>query len=306
MALVHEFGYVAYGVRDLEASVGFLRRVCQLEVSEHSGEVVFLTGDRRHHWVRLEERPIPGLIRVGYKATSQRAVAEIAARLDGLGVSHRSQNDFATDRVRGGVQFVSPHGFEVDVYEEMLELPVSPAPAVGLTCLLHAVVFVSDVDLAHEFFAQTLDLRRSDQIEDLVVFLRGGNRYHHALGLAKGPDTGRLDHIAVLVDDLDTVMRFRSHARNHDVVVGEPVRHAASNSVSIYVSHPEEQLGIEFCAEHDIVEDDNYTGRLLKAGPGTVNMWSVGFGKPPASPTSEQGGGTAAAAVAMRADKASV
>src|SRR5262245_51732927 len=98
MALVEEMGYVAYGVRDLERAVRFYRDGCQLEVSERLGGTVFLTGDTRHHWVRLEERAEPGLLRLGYRAVDAAALDEVATRLDRLGVPYERMDDFAGTR----------------------------------------------------------------------------------------------------------------------------------------------------------------------------------------------------------------
>jgi hypothetical protein len=60
---------------------------------------------------------------------------------------------------------------------------------------------------------------------------------------------------------------------------------------------------VEFANGHAKIADESYTGRLLKAGPTTVNGWSGGFpdrplGEPAPAPRAGQGGGTAAAALA--------
>jgi 2,3-dihydroxy-p-cumate/2,3-dihydroxybenzoate 3,4-dioxygenase len=300
MALVQEFGYAVYGVPDLEASVDFFRTICQLEVSERRADVVFLTGDTRHAWIRLERRPQPGLIRLGFRVVDADALTEIVARLERQQIVWSPGGALRADLIDNSVRFRTPQDFEVELYEEQVVLPVSPAPARGLLAMLHTVVFVDDVMAGRDFWKRTMDFQRSDQIEDLVVFLRCANRYHHSIGLAKG-EPGRLDHVCMLADDIDTVVKFRNHARAHNVKAEDLVRHTASGSVSVYLEEPALGIGVEICAGHQVITDDTYNGRLLKAGPLTVDRWSGGF--PDVTPGAVTGrdGGTSAAAVA-RAD----
>ena len=303
MTLIQEMGYAAYGVRDLDRTVEFFRNVCQLEVTERADGVVFLSGDTRHHWVRLEERAEPGVLRLGYRAVDAAAVDEVARRLDRLGVPHRRVDDFAHDRVTGALRFRAPDGIEYEIYEQMLSLPASPAPARGIACLLHAVIFVPDVAEARAFYTDALGMLVSDRIEDVITFLRCGNQYHHALAVARGAAGGKLDHIAMLVSDVEDVLRFRAHAISKGALEGNLVKHVASTSVSVYLHEPAEGIGVEFANGHAKIADESYTGRLLKAGPTTVNGWSGGFpdrplDEPPAGAHAELGGGTAAAALA--------
>jgi 2,3-dihydroxy-p-cumate/2,3-dihydroxybenzoate 3,4-dioxygenase len=146
----------------------------------------------------------------------------------------------------------------------------------------------------------------SDRIEDVITFLRCGNQYHHSLAVARGAAGGTLDHIAMLVSDIEDVLRFRAHAINKVALAGDVVKHVASTSVSVYLHEPAEGIGVEYCNGHARITDESYSGRLLKAGPTTVNGWSAGFpdrpmSEPGATAVAVQGGGTAAAAVAAAA-----
>jgi catechol 2,3-dioxygenase-like lactoylglutathione lyase family enzyme len=305
MHLIQEMGYVAYGVRDVDRAVDFYRNVCQLEVTESRDGTVFLTGDTRHHWVRLEQRAESGLLRLGYQAVDRAALEEITRRLDRLGVAWTRVEDSPRGPVRGAVRFRSPDGIDFEIYERMLRLPASPAPERGISCLLHAVVSVVDVSESRDFYTDALGLLVSDQIEEVVAFLRCGNFYHHALALARG-EAGRLDHVAMLVEDVEDVLAFREHAKLHDALSGDVVKHVASNSVSVYLSDAQEGIGVEFANGHGMITDDRYSGRLIKAGPTTVNAWAGGF---PVRPLAElavalpaaAAAGTAAASAAAEA-----
>jgi 2,3-dihydroxy-p-cumate/2,3-dihydroxybenzoate 3,4-dioxygenase len=302
MALVAEFGYLVYGVTDLDLATEFFRNVCQLEVSERREDTVFLTGDTKHAWVRLDRRPQQGLLRLGFKVAGPQALSEIAGRLEAEGITCTPGGTLREDRIDNAIRFQTPQNFEVELYEEQVQLPASPAPPRGLERVLHTVVFVDDVAAGRDFWKRTMGFLRSDQIEELVVFLRCGNGFHHSIGLAKG-EAGRLDHVCLLVDDIDTVVRFRNHARAHNVKAEDLVRHTASGSVSVYLEEPMLGIGVEFCAWHDVITDESYNGRLLKAGPLTVDRWSGGF--PAASPAGAvfgRGGGTAAGDLASRTE----
>jgi catechol 2,3-dioxygenase-like lactoylglutathione lyase family enzyme len=301
MALVQEFGYLVYGVTDLDETVDFFRTVCQLEVSERRDDSAFLTGDTKHAWIRLERRAQPGLIRLGFRAEDAAALEEIKTRLDAAGPGWTPGGSISGDRIDNAIRFTCPGGFEVEVYEEQVVLPESPAPARGLERALHPVVFVENITEGRDFFKQVLGFHRSDQIEELVVFLRCGNGYHHSLALAKG-EPGRLDHLALLVDGIDTVVRFRNHARALGVKAEDLVRHTASGSISAYVEVPALGIGVEFCAGPERILDESYNGRLLKAGPVTADRWSAGFPAVTPEVYVGRGGGTRAGEIASLSD----
>ena len=303
MALVQEFGYVVYGVPDLDGSVEFFRRIMQLEVSEKRDGVVFLTGDTKHAWLRLEQASAPGLKRLGFRVVDPAALDEVKNRLEKAGVAWTAGGTVKEDRIDNAIRFTTD-SIEVELYEEQVVLGASPAPERGIVCALHTVVSVPDVVAAREFWKSTMDFHRSDQIEDIIVFLRCGNGYHHSLGLARG-EAGKLDHVCFLVDDIDTVVKFRNHARANDIPTEDLVKHTASGSVSIYLETPPALggLGVEICAGHMVITDDEYNGRLLKAGPITADQWSAGFPDvTPAGAVFGRGGGTAAGSLASHVD----
>lgn len=288
--LVEKLGYVAYGVPDLDGAVEYYQEVCRLALVSRRDDVAFLTGSTAHHWLRLERRPTPGLIRVGFEATSRQAIGEVAARLEARGVPWTGHDDLGEDKVVGGLRFRDPDGIEVEVYEEMAQHPFVPTGVPAGMMLLHVVVNSSDIVRSRDYYRTVLGLRRSDQIERFVVFLRAGNGYHHSIAFAAGSPPGKLDHFAVLVEDLDTVMLFRAHAAAWGVLpAGEEslVRHVASGSVSTYLRDYGNDLGIEFCTGHAHIDDLSYGGRLLVASAVTANRWARGLeGAEP--PTAEQ------------------
>ncbi len=275
--IVDGYGYLTLGVPDVEASAGFYQQVCRLAVTDRRPGVVHLTGDTNHHWLTLVQHDTTELLGVGYRAVSAAAIETAAERLAALGVDVTRRGGTDADQLTNGITFRDPAGVRFDLYEEMQQLgtPLND-PDVGFSRNLHAVVFVPDpIELAG-FYQDVLGFRRSDQVGDIVIFLRSANRFHHSLALARGARVG-LDHFCVLVDGVDELMRLRTHVMNQGVLGDDLVRHAASGSMSVYARNDLNDCGVEFCTGHARIEDDDYRGRLLKPGPTTVNAWARPF-----------------------------
>ncbi len=271
MDYIDGLGYVALGVINLDRAVDFFSQVCRLAVRDRTAAAAVLTGDQRQQWLVLEARPVTALARLGFRASVPQALVELPERLRAAGITVSGSAE------EGAIHFRDPNGMEVEVYAEMPESSRSAIPAeVGLDILLHAVVNAPDPIATAVFYEDVVGFRRSDRIADLVVFLRAANGYHHSLAFAKGAEM-KLDHLAILVNDLDALMRLRSHAMATGTLSDDIVRHTASGSMSVYLREEENGLGVEFCTGHMRIIDDAYRGRLLQPAPTTVNMWANPF-----------------------------
>jgi catechol 2,3-dioxygenase-like lactoylglutathione lyase family enzyme len=277
MDFINGYGYLTLGVPDIDASAAFYQQVCRLAITERRPGVIHLSGDANHHWLTLVEHETTELLRVGYKAVSRTAITEARKRLADRGIDIVTREGTDDDQVSGGFTFRDPAGLEFDLYEEMQQLGSALTdPDVGFTCNLHAVIFVPDPIGLAQFYREVLGFQRSDQIADIVIFLRAANNFHHALAFARGPRLS-LDHFCVLVNGVDELMRLRAHIISEGVLGDDLVRHAASGSMSVYARNDLNGCGVEFCTGHAVITDDGYQGRLLKPGPTTVNMWARPF-----------------------------
>src|SRR5262245_54949122 len=163
--LVNGNGFATIGTPDLDATVDFYTEICRFVVSEAREDEVFLTGNSRHHWVRLVRSDAPGVIRIGFDAVNRGSLQEITSRLEKLGVPWTPGGNMSEDRIRDGIRFRDPWGLEIEVYEEMLDVPtLAGCSGAGLEDLLHSVVTVGDVDQGEEFYNDVLGLLRSDRI----------------------------------------------------------------------------------------------------------------------------------------------
>jgi 2,3-dihydroxy-p-cumate/2,3-dihydroxybenzoate 3,4-dioxygenase len=275
MELVKGLGYVALTVQEIDRSLDFYRRVAHLKVSERGTRKAFLTGGINHHWLRLEETGEPGLSRLGFEVGDRAALDEIANRLDARSVPWKSASDLAGDRVGDAIRFTDPDGFEIELFTDMVSLPVPANTFLKMDRVLHSVWLASDPARSGRFYGEVLGFKESDWIERVMVFLRAGNRYHHSIGIAR--DTARLglmDHFCILVGDLDDVMRARNVAlRSGAKLRQDVVRHAASGSVSTYIIDPMNDIAVEFCTNHRQIDDASYRARILPAQASTLDLW---------------------------------
>jgi 2,3-dihydroxy-p-cumate/2,3-dihydroxybenzoate 3,4-dioxygenase len=277
MELVKGLGYVALAVSDLESSLDFYRRVVHLKVSERGPGRVFLTGGTNHHWLRLDETAPPGLARIGFQVTDRSALDEAANRLDSRGIAWKEANDLAGDRVADAIRFRDPDGFEIELFTDMVSLPVPMQGFLNMSRVLHSVWLTATPSESGRFYSEVLGFKESDWIERRMVFMRSANRYHHTIGIARDTNRlGRLDHFCILVDDLDSVMRARNTALTRGAKLRQDVvRHAASGSISTYIIDPVNDIAVEFCVDHCQIDDPEYRARILPASPATLDIWKT-------------------------------
>jgi len=273
--LVHRIGYVALGVPDLDRAVDFYRRFIHLDVSERGAGMAFLTGGTEHHWLRLHQADQAGVIRIGYQV-ERGALDEITNRLDEQGVAWHEAGGLQSDRLRKAIRFRDPDGIEVELFDDMVSLPLAPpVNAVQMTQLLHAVWLSNNPTATGDFWGRVLNFQASDYIEDMGVFMRCGNKYHHSMAaLRTGQSPGRLDHFCILVPEIDDVLRARNIAMAGGVKLRQDViRHAASGSISTYLIEPNAGICVEFCVDHGQITDPTYEPRTLLASPATADIW---------------------------------
>jgi 2,3-dihydroxy-p-cumate/2,3-dihydroxybenzoate 3,4-dioxygenase len=286
MELVDGLGYVALAVPDLDDSLDFYRRIAHLKVSERGTKRAFLTAGTDHHWLRLDETGAPGLACMAFKLTGRAALDEVTNRLDARGIPWKEANDLAGDRTADAIRFRDPDGFEIELFTDMVTLPVPMDSFLNMKRVLHTVWRTASPVESGKFYGEVLGFKESDWIERVMVFMRAGNGYHHSIGISRTPEkSGTLDHFCILVDHLDDVMRARNVAlKNGAKLRQELVRHAASGSVSTYITDPINNIAVEFCVGHRQIDDEGYRARILPASAVTMDIWQ-------ASPDEDRAGG---------------
>ena len=275
MELVKGLGYVALTVPEIDRSLDFYRRVAHLKVSEQGSKRAFLTGGLNHHWLRLEETGEPSLSRLGFEVTGRAALDEIVNRLDERGTPWKAVSELTGDGISDAIRFTDPDGFEIELFADMVSLPVPVDTFINMDRVLHSVWLADDPADSFRFYRDVLGFKDSDWIQRSMVFMRAGNKYHHTIGVGKdAARAGTLDHFCILVDDLDDVMTARNVALKSGAELRQDVvRHAASGSTSTYIIDPINSICVEFCTNHKQIEDEGYRARILPALPTTFNLW---------------------------------
>lgn len=285
MDVVSTLGYLTLGVRDMDEGIDYYRRIARLDLTRRQGTTAFLTGGTEHHWVRLEESAQAGAIRIAYEVASEDALVGVAKKLSERGMTYAEGGDLATDGVNRWLRFNDPGGMEIELYLTMQSRGVAPlGSGLDMQKFLHGGFAVPNYDETLKFYREVLGFKISDQIGQMVTFLRCGDRYHHSLVLIRSVDpTPRFDHFCVQVATLDDVMRFRSNAvRNNVELRGDLLRHAPSGSIGVYVEDRARAIAVEFCYAHPQIDDATHKARILPLAADTVDVWQTAL--PPLAP----------------------
>ena len=108
----------------------------------------------------------------------------------------------------------------------------------------HVVLKCQDLEKARHFYVDVLGMTLAKFDPNRGMFLRF-NDYHHDIAIFKtGPDAdppkanqGGLVHVALVVDDLETVKAWYARLKAHGVPIVGTADHAVSNSM--YFKDPE-------------------------------------------------------------------
>jgi len=276
MGVIDRLGYVAIGVPDIDEAITFFTSVMDLAVTGNDGTTAYLTATTDHHSMVLTRRDEPGWFRLGYQLTGPAALDAVRVALDKAGIDWEESSGLGDEFIADAIRFTVPQGPVVELYCDVVSFGTPPFNRVlNGADLLHVVYTSDDLDGQVDLLTNGLGFMVSDWIERRACFMRSENLYHHSIGAAQGVRPGvLLDHACYLVDDLDSVMRFRNRA----VAAGyglrsDLLRHAASGSMSVYVMSPIPDFAVEVCFEHEQIPRDGRPPRILPARLQTLDVW---------------------------------
>jgi len=270
---VQEFGYVTIGTVDLDAAIDFYTNVVRLEVTERREDEAFLSGGREHYWFRLVKADENKVLQVGMRMADEAALDRARARIEEYGISTVEGGNLDDDRLSRYVRFTDPAGQEIDLYCTMYQRHYPPVAAgIDLVALLHGVWMTPDFTRTWQFHNDVLGIRPSDFMDDMAVWMHTADMYHHGIAVIGAPEH-RFQHVCLMVDNIDDVMRARSNAlKRGQTLQMDLLRHAPSTSMGLYIEDPMHGFSVEFCARHRQVADD-HKPRRMKAALETVNIW---------------------------------
>ncbi len=114
----------------------------------------------------------------------------------------------------------------------------------------HMVYEVADVERTAKFWSEVMGFQETDRNEIGMVFFRCGAD-HHAIGLKPGKAKARpqgdeglkVEHLALEVDDLDTLFKARDYLEQNKIPVVFQGRKGAGGNAALHFNDPD---GYEF------------------------------------------------------------
>jgi catechol 2,3-dioxygenase-like lactoylglutathione lyase family enzyme len=182
------------------------------------------------------------------------------------------------------IWFEAPQGVPLicRVAHERSRQPLPPS-TVRPRRLGHINLKVPDARQTCDFFMQSLGFSLSEQVGDLLAFLRVSGD-HHNIGLRGGEAVANVHHVAMEVPGWDNFLVICDYiaAKGHVIEYG-PGRHAPGHNLFLYVREPTSGLRMELFADMARIDDAAaYKPQLWERQdrPRTVNKWGPA---PPAS-----------------------
>ncbi len=253
---VNRIGYVHARVTDLgEAIHHYGNTLGQKIVAEEGGKVYLKAWDEfDHHSVVLEEGGV-GLVKLGYKVTSNDDLAEFENRIARFGATNERMSKGENLAIGDGLRVILPSDHIVEFYTEIESLgtetgTLNPDPwhrnarGAAVHRLDHALIAAEDPALVERFFLECLDFRVSERVisepgnpEVIATFMFCGQKPHD-LAVLKG-ENGKLHHWAYWLDDWSEVLRAGDifSMDNVSIDIG-PARHGITRGKTIYFFDP--------------------------------------------------------------------
>jgi catechol 2,3-dioxygenase-like lactoylglutathione lyase family enzyme len=279
--LIRRLAAVGVAVPDPRASAEWLRDALEFGLAAGRDGAYHLTG-RGDYGLQPPGRMLtlrPGaelrLTEVTFEVVDDAALVQLGRQFVRLGVD---VGEVPTDDEGGaGLRFQDPQGIEVwcrlrgQPFAESLALSTIRPNHLG-----HVNLKVPDAAAATRFYQQVLGLRVSEQVGELLFFLRATSE-HHNLGFRSGAEQADVHHIGFEIEGWESFRIICDYlaARGHTVEYG-PGRHGPGANIFIYVLEPSSGLRLElYTGMAHIHDEEAYTPPRWESldRARTVNRW---------------------------------
>jgi catechol 2,3-dioxygenase-like lactoylglutathione lyase family enzyme len=179
-----------------------------------------------------------------------------------------------------GIRFVDPQGLQVlcRLRSSPLEQPLPPSD-IRPRRLGHVNLKVPDATSAATFYQEVLGLRLSEQVGELLYFLRATSE-HHNFGFRSGAERPDIHHIAFEIAGWESFRIICDHLADHGYTVEYgPGRHGPGNNLFVYVVEPTSGLRFELYSDMAHIHDDEtYTPPRWESleRARSINRWGPG------------------------------
>lgn len=275
---------------DVGATTAFYRDLVGLDVASETPQGAWLRCSDKPYDIILSQGE-PGLVGAGFELEAPEDLDLAFARLEALSVDLRwsSASECAALLVDRALRFREPvSGLDCLFYvgQAKAATPFEPRLA-QIARLGHLVLNVTDLDAAHEFWANALGFAVSDRVQGLAEWLRcWPNPLHHSLALLQH-DANTLHHINFMVTDIDDIGQGMNRMKAAGVpIVFGPGRHLPSTSIFLYFLDPDGNTN-ELSFGMELIEGPDARGpRELEHKAEVMDTWGsrpdprFGKGKP--------------------------
>lgn len=273
--------YVALGVEDPHASLGFYRDEWGLTAEHVEDDLTFLAA---------EGSSDPFVLRL-------RAAGENRLDLVSFAVPERADVDWYADKlVAAGARLVSEPGpvqsvgggygfrFLDPVEGRTLEIAanvtqrnhreVGPREHIPIG-ISHMVMNSARMSELVDFFHRHLGFFKSDYLEDAMVFLKGATPVHHQFAVATNAHAN-VNHIAYETRGIDEYMRAAGQLlrRGHEMVWG-PGRHGPGDNTFAYFADPNGFVAEYTTALESIEDVCTWQPRIWRRVPDESDQWGT-------------------------------
>ncbi len=269
---------VELGVRDLENSADFYRKVWGLEDVVADGDTLHLraTGTE-HHVVTLRQRPKACLLNVHFAASSHDVVNRLHAQVKAYGASVEGEPATLARSAGGGYGFYlrSPEGQPICISSDVAQHADAVQDRARPTKLTHVVLNSGRTDEEMAFFMDALGFRHSDST-DMMEFMRCTSD-HHSLAMVRS-DGPSLNHMAYEMANIDGLMRGAGRCKQNGYQIEWGVgRHGPGNNVFTYFIEPNGFV-TEYTTEVEQVDEATYIphdAEYWRNFPGRPCRWNM-------------------------------
>jgi 2,3-dihydroxy-p-cumate/2,3-dihydroxybenzoate 3,4-dioxygenase len=273
------FEYIRLQVPDIGEARQFYEYHVGLSVVEDEPGLVTLRADVEHHCVELRENPSLEAIQVlalGFSAEDQATLDDLRERVATAGHAVQPVDDRMKQYVTDGFATVDPSGFTVELVHELQVFAEPPLVELRPLDVVHPFLATPHYDESLAFYTDVLGFMPSDFIAFRSAFLRGEDRYHHAIAMRRA-ESVEVSHVCFMMKSFDHVMRGFARARYKGVPT-EPglVNHSASGSIAFYMDVPRFGPLIELCDGHIVLtpeQHETHVPRRMSADPRNIDVW---------------------------------
>jgi catechol 2,3-dioxygenase-like lactoylglutathione lyase family enzyme len=230
---------IELGVRDLQASADFYRKVWALEDVSAEGDAIHLRGTGTdHHIVTLRQMPRSQMLCVHFSAPDRVTVDALHALAKGMGATMDAAPQVLPASAGGGYGFrmKTPEGHPIAISSDVASHGSAVDDRTRPTKLTHVVLNSADVPQQTKFFLDVLGFKHSDSTQ-MMDFVRCCSD-HHSIAFARG-NGPTLNHMAYEMPNVDGLMRGAGRLRKNGFDIEWGVgRHGPGDNVFSYFVEP--------------------------------------------------------------------